>query len=185
MAQRMVRFSDLTNKIIEDGDAVVRIVVEQHPALGDGPVEIEAAEGEVESIRTGALSVVSLKLYHGDGAESEAVTMELEAFNKLAGDLDMADVIRRAEPAYPPRKQARSAPAPVVDKLDYSTLEHAGKPHRGKTTEAEKETVRNNLSAINERLTREGIRTIDPDNAEHVTRYGLEALVVEEAGSLQ
>jgi hypothetical protein len=28
----MVRFSDLTNKIIDD-DAVVRIVVEQHPAL--------------------------------------------------------------------------------------------------------------------------------------------------------
>jgi hypothetical protein len=184
MAQRMVRFSDLTNKIIKDGDAVVRIVVEQHPALGDGPVEIEAAEDEVESMRTSALSVVSLKLYHGDGAEPEAVTMELEAFNKLAGGNDMADVIRRAEPAYPPRKQARSAPAPVIDKLDYSTLEHAGKPHRGKTTEAEKETVRNNLSAINERLKHDGIRTIDPDNAEHVARYGLEALA-EEAGSLQ
>jgi hypothetical protein len=184
MAQRMVRFSDLTNKIIEDGDAVVRIVVEQHPALGDGPVEIEAGEDEVESMRTSALSVVSLKLYHGDGAEPEAVTMELEAFNKLAGGMDMADVIRRAEPAYPPRKQARSAPAPVIDKLDYSTLEHAGKPHRGKTTEAEKETVRNNLSAINERLKRDGIRTIDPDNAEHVARYGLEALA-EEAGSHQ
>jgi hypothetical protein len=36
MAQRMVRFSDLTNKIIED-DAVVRIVVEQHPALRMAP----------------------------------------------------------------------------------------------------------------------------------------------------
>jgi hypothetical protein len=37
MAQRMVRFSDLTNKIIEDNDATVRIVVERHPALRDGP----------------------------------------------------------------------------------------------------------------------------------------------------
>jgi hypothetical protein len=50
MAQRMVRFSDLTNKIIED-DAVVRIVVEQHPALENGPVEIEASQDEVEPIR--------------------------------------------------------------------------------------------------------------------------------------
>jgi hypothetical protein len=30
MGQRVVRFSDLTNKIIED-DAVARIVIEQHP----------------------------------------------------------------------------------------------------------------------------------------------------------
>jgi hypothetical protein len=174
MAQRMVRFSDLTNKIIDDDDALVRIVVEQHPALEHGPVEVEAAKGEIEPIRSGALSVVSLKLYEGDGTEPETVTMEIEAFNKLAGDMDMVDIIRRAQPAYPPRKQTK--PAAAIEKLDYSTLEHAGKPHRGKTTEAEKETIRNNLAAINERLTRDGIRTIDVDNAEHVERYGLEAL---------
>jgi Mg-chelatase subunit ChlI len=176
----MVRFSDLTNKIIED-DAVVRIVVEQHPALENGPVEIEASLDEVEPIRKGALSLVTVKLYQGDGSEPETVTMEIEEFNNLAGglDMDMEDVIRRAGPAYPPRKQARSAPASAVDKLDYSALEHAGKPHRGKTTDAEKDTVRDNLAAINERLKSDGIRTIDLDNAEHVTRYGLETLTKE------
>ncbi|MGH4027111.1 MAG: hypothetical protein ACRDRV_21280 [Pseudonocardiaceae bacterium] len=182
MAQRMVCFSDLTNKIIEDGDAVVRIVVEQHPALENGPVEIEAATEEVEPIRRGALSVVSLKLYQGDGSEPESVTMEIETFNKLAGDMDMEDIIRRAQPAYTPRKQAK--PVPATEKLDYSTLEHAGKPHRGKTTEAEKETVRNNLAAINERLKRDGVRTIDLKNAEHVERYGLEALTNNDGPSL-
>lgn len=174
MAQRMVRFSDLTNKIIDDGATVIRIVVERHPALQNGPVEIEAAPDEVEPIRKGALSVVSLKLYHGDGSEPETVTMEIEAFNKLAADMDMADIIRRAQPAYPPRKQGKSTSA--TEKLDYSSLEHAGKPHRGKITEAEKEAVRDNLAAINERLKRDGIRTIDLDNAEHVERYGLEVL---------
>ena len=183
MAQRMVRFSDLTNKIIEDDD-VVRIVVEQHPALDNGPVEIEAAQDEVEPIRKGALSVVSLKLYQGGGSAPEAVTMEIEAFNQLAGGMDMVDIIRRSGPAYPPRKQARPAPVSTADKLDYSTLEHAGKPHRGKITETEKETVCNNLAAINDRLKRDGIRTIDLDNAEHVTRYGLEALA-KEAGPFQ
>ena len=183
MAQRMVRFSDLTNKIIEDDDAVVRIVVEQHPALQNGPVEIEASTDEVGLIRKGALSLVSLKLYQGDGSAPETVTLEIEAFNKLAGDMDMADIIRRAQPAYPPRKQAKLAP--TTEKLDYSTLEHAGKPHRGKTTEAEKETVRNNLATINERLKRDGIRTIDLDNAEHVERYGLEALAKEAGYFLQ
>jgi hypothetical protein len=184
MAQRMVRFSDLTNKIIEDDGTVVRIVVEQHPALVNGPVEIEAAQHEVDTIRKGALSVVSLKLYQSDGSEPEVVTMEIEAFNNLAGGVDMVDIIRRAEPAYPPRRKARSAPVPTADKLNYSTLEHAGKPHRGKITEAEQETVRNNLAAINDRLKRDGVRTIDLDNAEHVTRYGLEALA-EEAGHFQ
>ncbi|MBV9028895.1 MAG: hypothetical protein JO364_01020 [Pseudonocardiales bacterium] len=147
-------------------------------------MEIEVAEDEVEPIRKGALSVVSLKLYQGDGSEPEAVTMEIETFNKLAGGVDMVDVIRRAEPAYPPRRYARPAPAAATEKLDYSVLEYAGRPHRGKTTEAEKETVRSNLPAVNERLRRDGVRTIDLDNAEHVARYGLEALV-EETGYVQ
>ena len=60
--------------------------------------------------------------------------MEIEAFNKLAGDMDMTDIICRAQPAYPPRKQARATPVSTREKLDYSTLEHADKPHRGKTT---------------------------------------------------
>jgi hypothetical protein len=138
-------------------------------------VEIEASEDEVEPIRKGALSLVTVKLYQGDGSEPETVTMEIEESNNLASGLDMEDVIRRAGPAYPPREQARPVPASAVDKLDYSTLEHAGKPHRGKTTDAE-ETVRGNLAAINERLKSDGIRTLDLDNAQHVTRYGLEAL---------
>jgi hypothetical protein len=184
MAQRMVRFSDLTNKIIED-DAPVRIVVEQHPALRNGPVEIEAAQHEAELIRKSALSVVSLKLYEGDGSEPAAVTMEIEEFNNLAAGMDMTDIIQQAQPAYAPRKQTKPAPASAADKLDYATLEHAGKPHRGKTTDAEKEIIRDNLTAINDRLQRDGIRTIDLNNAEHVMRYGLEVLVKETEHSQQ
>ncbi|MGH3697787.1 MAG: hypothetical protein ACRDRX_28045 [Pseudonocardiaceae bacterium] len=184
MGQRMVRFSDLTNKIIED-DAVVRIVVEQHPALQNGPVEIEAAADEVEAIRTGALSVVSLKFYQGDGSGPQTVTMEIEAFNGLAGDLDMADVLRRAKPAYPPRRQTKPSPVSAAEKLDYASLEHAGKPHRGKTTDAEKDIVRNNFDKVNERLEQDGLRTIRLDDAEMVARYGLEVLAREAGYSQQ
>jgi hypothetical protein len=174
----MVRFSDLTNKILDDDD-VVRVVVEQHPALQNGPVEIEVSADEVEHIRRGALSVVSLKIYQANGSAPEAVTMEVEAFNELAGDMNMSDIIRRAEPAYPPRKQVKPAPVSAAEKLEYATLEHAGKPHRGKTTDAEKEIVRNNLDTINERLKRDGMRTIRLDDPEMVARYGLEALAKE------
>lgn len=178
MAQRLVRFSDLTNKIIDD-DEVVRIVIEQHPALQNGPVELEAAADEVDAIRTSVLNVVSLKLYPGDGSAPETVTMEIEAFNKLASDRAMADVLREAQPAYPPRRPTKPTAASTADKLDYASLEHAGKPHRGKTTDAEKEIVRNNLDKINERLERDGLRTIRLDDAEMVARYGLEDLAKE------
>ena len=183
MAQRLVRFSDLTNKIIDD-DAVVRIIIEQHPALQNGPVELEAAADEVEAIRASVLNVVSLKLFPGDGSTPETVTMEIEAFNNLADGMDMAELLRKAQPAYPPRKPTKPAALSTADKLDYASLEHAGKPHRGKTTDAEKEIVRNNLDKINDRLERDGLRTIRLDDADMVARYGLEDLA-KEAGYLQ
>ena len=170
----MIRFSDVSNKIIEDDEPVVRIVVEKHPALPDGPVELEAASDEAEAIRKGALDVVSLKL-HQDG-ESETITMEIAAFDALAGEVGMPDVLKRAEPAYAPR---RPASARTGDRLDYSSVEHAGRPHRGKITEAEKKIIRENLDAINERLMRDGLRTIDLSDAQMVERYGLEELAKE------
>jgi len=64
--------------------------------------------------------------------------------------------------------------------VNYATLEHAGKPHKGKTTDAEKRLVREHLDEINERLTAEGLRTVSLSDAEHVERYGLEDLVREQ-----
>jgi len=188
MGERVMHFSDLSNKLADDDTQLVRIVVEQHPALEDGPVEIEAMADEVEPIRKGALDVVTLKLYEGDGTEPETIVMEVDAFDKLASGMDMGDVLRRATPAYGPRRKKASttgtAAAQSTEKIYYSDIDHAGTPHRGRITEAEKDTVRNNLDDINERLQRDGIRTIDLDNAEHVQRYGLEALA-KEAGHFQ
>jgi hypothetical protein len=143
MGQRTVHFSDLTNTTIED-HAVVRIVVEQHPALQNGPVEIEVSKDEVGPVRKSALHIVTLKIFMDDESEPEAVTMEVEAFNKLADGQDMVDIIRRAQPAYPPRKQPTVTPA--AGKLKHASLEHAEKPHQDKITDMEK-TIRNDLSA--------------------------------------
>ena len=41
MGQKTVRFSDLSGEIITQDDAVARIVIHEHPELGDSPVEIE------------------------------------------------------------------------------------------------------------------------------------------------
>ena len=179
MAVRMVHFSDLSGATITEDTDVVRLVVEQHPLLQNGPVELEIMVDEADVVRKNALNVVNVKLFHGDGSEPEAIAMDIETFNQLATGVDMEDVLSRAEPAYAPRKKTASAAAPAGEKLDYASPEHAGKPHRGKTTEAEKRTIRDNLQVVNERLRREGIRTIDLSNAEHVSRYGLEELAGE------
>jgi hypothetical protein len=143
MGQRIVHFSDLTDTVIED-HALVRIVVEQHPALQNGPVELEVSKDEVVPVRKGALDIVNLKIFTDDGSEPEAVAMELEVFNKLADGKDMVDIIRRAQPAYPPRKQTAAPPA--TGKLKHASEEDAGKPHQGKTTDME-ETIRKDPDA--------------------------------------
>ena len=89
---------------------------------------------------------------------------------------------RRARwPSCSPRP-ARSGAAPGRrrsggsrgDRLDYTTLEHAGKPHKGKITDTEKQLVHDHLDEINERLTAQGLRTISLTDPEHVERYDLQ-----------
>ncbi len=183
MGTRRVRYSDLSRKVADDENDIARVVVERHHALQDGPVELDVLSDEAEQIFKSGLDVVILQLHRG--GEIQTVIMDTDEFNGLA--TDMEKIIHEAEPANsPPRKQASAASSSsssTTEKTDYASLEHAGTPHRGKTTEAEKETVRGNLDAINERLKRDGVRTIDLNNPEHVSRYGLEALA-KEAGHL-
>jgi hypothetical protein len=42
MGQKTVRFSDLSGQLIMREEALARIVIHEHPELGEGPVEIEA-----------------------------------------------------------------------------------------------------------------------------------------------
>jgi hypothetical protein len=55
----------------------------------------------------------------------------------------------------------------VLAQVDYSTLEHAGEPHRGRITEAEKQIVREHLDEVNRRLSEQDIRMIDPADPGH------------------
>ena len=59
------------------------------------------------------------------------------------------------------------------DRVDYASIEYAGRPHRGRITDAEKEIVRNNLDEVNRRLRDAGLREINPDDPTLRERYGL------------
>jgi hypothetical protein len=50
---------------------------------------------------------------------------------------------------------------------------HAGEPHRGRITEAEKSYVREHLDQVNKRLRGKGMRTIDANDPTMRERYGL------------
>lgn len=116
MGRRVVYFSDLTSQTFEDDRELARIVVVWHPDLENGPVQLDVSEEEVKSIRDGALRVVSLTLPEVNGSVRETVTMEIEAFNRLAAGRDIADVLRQAEPVNPPNKHTKLTGAHALTK---------------------------------------------------------------------
>lgn len=176
MGQKIIRFSDLTGEHVENDDDLVRIVVHRHPDLAGGPVEIEALAGELAAVEELALDLVTIELHHPGEAEPRTVVMEAVAFDRLASAAPMAEVLRGAKPVARSLTGRGAASSAVREKVDYASLDHAGRPHKGRTTDAEKQVVRQHLEEINERLATEGVRTIDLANSEHVARYGLEAL---------
>ena len=52
MGQKTVRFSDLSGELITRDDTLARIVIHEHPELGDSPVEIEALADEAAVSRS-------------------------------------------------------------------------------------------------------------------------------------
>ncbi len=58
-------------------------------------------------------------------------------------------------------------------KIDYSSPEHAGNPHRGRVTEAEAAYVRDNFDEVNKRLAAEGKPMLDPADEKTKKRYSL------------
>jgi hypothetical protein len=178
VGQKTVRFSDLSGQLITDGEAPARIVVSGHPGLPDGPVEIEALMTEAMDIEKAGAQVALVDLYFPGDDQPRRVVLDVAEFDKLATDKPMDEILATARPA---RRASRSAAAAASreDRVNYGTLQHAGKPHKGKTTDAEKRLVREHLDEINERLAAEDLRTISLTDPEHVERYGLEDLAAD------
>jgi len=173
VAERLVKFSDLTNTMIEPGAPYARVVIERHSELPSGSrVSLDCLPSELKGIDDVEIDLVLLTIYE-DGREPRKVALQREDFDALArGNDDMPTLIAAGMQDVKP-EPARSRARGRAERVDYSSVEHAGRPHRGVTTDAEKETVRANLDAVNERLAREGHRQIDLGDAELVERYGL------------
>ncbi len=175
MGQKTVRFSDLSGEIIPERDAVARIVIQEHPELGDTPVEIEVLPDEARAIEKAALRVAVVDLYLPGDDEPRRVAMEVESFDNLATDQAMSEILIAARPARRSSKVTGGGSA-RGDRINYASPAHAGKPHKGRITDGEKQLMCDRFDEINEHLAEQGIRTISLADREHVERYGLEEL---------
>jgi hypothetical protein len=177
MAVKVVHVSDISGKEAEE-QSLGRLVVHEHPEYADLPVTLEVLPDEVESLKSSS-RFVTIEWFQPGARKGERFTVSLEDFNTLAnpGVMDSAiqDALIAKHRTRPSRSSAASGDGASRSrsKVNYATLEHAGEPHRGRITEAEKELVRDNLDKINKRLRDSDKREIDPNNPEMRERYGL------------
>jgi hypothetical protein len=171
-----VHVSDLSGKQ-GDEHGFAKLIVHEHPNY-QTPITLEVLPDEVGDLPEDE-QYVSVELIQPRERRGRRAIIALERFNKLASSGDMNAVLlnavadthtrRGGGQAVPLRGRGRSR----KDRVDYATIEHAGRPHRGRITDAEKALVRDNLDRINDRLRSEGQREIDPNDATLKERYGL------------
>jgi hypothetical protein len=166
--------SDLSGKQLDD-DQLAKLVIHEHPQY-QGPITLDVLPEEIGELPESD-SYVSIEVIQPGDRTGQKALISLERFNKLAPDMPtivMNAVASQASPPAPaPQRRRRGGTSGQRGKVSYATLEHAGEPHRGRITEAEKELVRKNLDQINTRLREAGLREIDPNDPTMRERYGL------------
>jgi hypothetical protein len=183
MAVKVVHVSDISGKEADE-QSLGRLVVLDHPEYADLPVTLEVLPDEIESLQ-GASRFVTVEWIAPGARKGERMVVSLDDFNLLAGAGVMESAIQDAlitKHRSRPRSGGGGGGAGGGSasgrsgrgKVNYATLEHAGEPHRGRITEAEKELVRKNLDQINRRLRDNGLREIDPSDQAMRDRYGLD-----------
>jgi hypothetical protein len=184
---KTVRFSDLTQTVVEDEAEFGRLVVE-HPDFPD-PVPLDVLPKEVDKDLTSAERYVLLTYTRPGESSSERFVLDLDTFNGLAKGRSMEEVLqdalatyraqqtlqRRQQAAAPqPEARRRAAPSGQTPKKDYASLDFAGEPHRGRITDAEKRIVQEHFDEVNKRLSEKGLRPIDPADPKMKERFGLD-----------
>jgi hypothetical protein len=179
MGTKVIHVSDISGR--EDtGGELGRLIVHQHPEFQQFPIELDVLPEEIKTLEA-ATHLVVLEYFAPGARRGERLTVTLEDFNRLAPDgTDMKAVLFQAligRSGQSAGKPSRSADGQVAArrraKVDYTTLDHAGEPHRGRITEIEKRLVRENLDEVNRRLRAKGMREIDPSEDSMRERYGL------------
>jgi hypothetical protein len=98
MGQKTVRFSDLSGQLIMRDDALARIVIHEHPDLGEGPIEIEALADEALALEKDTLRVAVLDVYLPGEDLPRRVTMDADAFGEAVTERPVSEMLAAARP---------------------------------------------------------------------------------------
>lgn len=176
MAERTVIVSDLGGEELPN-DQHVKLIVE-HPDY-QMPLELDSSVEEAEKFQDTALRIVTVTI-HAPNVPVRKVRVETKTIDKLFPKVNFDEVLqgaRKAELATPvrrtPGRPARTPSAPAGDKIDYTSPENAGKLHRGRITEAEKDWVRANRDMASYNREQQTGKPIDFDDPAEVKRYSL------------
>jgi hypothetical protein len=168
VAVKQVRVSDLSGKQADD-DQFAKMVIHEHPQY-QGPISLDVLPDEIGELPESE-SYVSIEVIQPGDRSGQKALISVDRFNKLAPDMNTI-LMNAAPPAAEPKRRAAGR-TDRRGKVNYASLDHAGEPHRGRITDAEKELVRDNLEKINKRLRDSGMREIDPNDPTMKDRYGL------------
>jgi hypothetical protein len=185
MARVEIRVSDLSREPIREETQAVRLIVE-HPLYPE-PVGLDVLAEEVAPHLTEESSqFVVVSLEEPDNPTPQRYVMALETFNSLFVRADaetaLADAYSQQQEAQRNRRRGgrrtggrrQQAEPRQRERVDYATPEHAGEPHRGTVSDAEKDYVRQHLEEVNARLREKGMREINPNDSDMAARYRLD-----------
>jgi hypothetical protein len=177
VAVKQIRVSDLSGKQADE-DQLAKLVILEHPQY-QGRIELDVLPDEIGELPEND-TYVSIEVIQPGDRSGQRRLISLDRFNAMAGGADMNAIVMNAVAAQTPastsqprRQTSRGRASGGRSKINYATREHAGEPHRGRITEAEKELVRDNLDEVNKRLRDAGQREIDPNDSTMRDRYGL------------
>jgi len=179
LAVKVVHVSDLSGKQAEESD-MGKLIVHEHPNY-QSPITLEVLPDEIGDLPE-AETYVSIEYIPPGERSGQRTAISVERFNKMASSGDMNTILMNAvaseaeapTPTSGRRRRGRSPKSEAKgEKLDYSQPHLAGNPHRGRVSPEEATYVRDHFDEVNARLSREGLRMLDPSDPKIKQRYGL------------
>ena len=181
-----VKVSDLTGEQIPEEGQAARLIVE-HPDFADS-ITLEVLPEEIEEkLPDEDERFVALSYFAPGESSARRFLLPIEEFDDLFQEPESEGILEKLrrvlfatqeeeqeqERGRGRQRRGRRQAGRARQRIDYTSPEHAGEPHRGTISEAERAYVRDNLPEVNERLRGQGIREIDAGDPEMAERYGL------------
>ncbi len=184
-----MRVSDLDGKPIDNPNDATKLIVEHHPSFPDETIELDVLPAQVEGYLSDTKEYVALTYFSPGADTSQRFLMPVDEFNGLFEQGNAEMVLRDVLASQQQERKRRRGRKPKADRqdrrqrIDYSSPEHAGMPHRGTISEAEKAYVREHLEEVNNRRREQGIEIIHPTDPVMQQRYGLTPAAAETGDS--